>query len=191
MNTTDSSETRHQKLVDRTRYKAGNTMGNIFQKIEEAMVAATFAEAGEHEFASSLLSSGKTSHKKVLLSTDCPVVTGKVLDHALQLCKRLGSMLEVYQIIPSEAVASSPREFFEAGTRRLQSIQDKLSRIGISYKYAIKEATLEEELKIVAENRRDIMAVIIPMCEGRSGDRDQFKAAMSRLFSCPVVFFES
>jgi hypothetical protein len=169
----------------------GNTMGNIFQKLEEAMVAAAFAEAGEQEFASSLLSSGKSSHKKVLLSTDCPVVTGKVLEHALQLCKRLGSMLEVYQIIPAEAVASSPREFFEAGTRRLQSIQDKLSRIGISYKYAIKEATLEEELKEIAVNRRDIMAVIIPMCEGRSGDKEHFKTVMSRLFSCPVVFFET
>lgn len=155
------------------------------------MVAAAFAEAGEHDYASSLLSSGKNAHKKVLLSTDCPVVTGKVLDHALQLCKRLGSMLEVYQIIPSEAVTSSPREFFEAGTRRLQAIQERLSRIGIAYKYAIKEATLEEELKMVAKNRRDIMAVIIPMCEGRSGDREHFKTAMSKLFSCPVVFFES
>ncbi|MHB1351489.1 MAG: hypothetical protein ACYCYR_16670 [Desulfobulbaceae bacterium] len=170
---------------------SGNTMGNIFQKIEEAMVAAAFAEEGEQEFAASLLSSGKTSHKKVLLSTDCPVVTGKVLDHALQLCKRLGSMLEVYQIIPSETVASSPREFFEAGTRRLQSIQDKLSRIGISYKYAIKEATLEEELKLVAQNRRDIMAVIIPMCDSRTGDREQFRTTMSKMFNCPVVFFES
>lgn len=155
------------------------------------MVAATFAEAGEHAYAQSLLSLGKTSHKKVLLSTDCPVVTGKVLDHALQLCKRLGSMLEVYQVIPAESVASTPREFFEAGTRRLQSIQEKLSKIGIAYKYAIKEATLEEELKTVAKTRRDIMAVIIPMCEGRTGDREKFKTAMSRLFSCPVVFFES
>lgn len=166
-------------------------MGNIFQKIEEAMVAAAFAEEGEHEYAASLLAQKKTSNKKVLLSTDCPVVTGKVLDHALQLCKRLGSMLEVYQIIPSEAAASTPTAFFESGTRRLQAIQDRLRDRGIAYKYAIKEATLEEELRTVAKNRRDIMAVIIPLCEGGAGDREKFKTAMGRLFSCPVVFFES
>jgi len=166
-------------------------MGNIFKTIEEAMVAATYAEAGEHEFAQMILSSGKNSNKKVLLSTDCPVVTGKVLDHAMNLCKRLGSMLEVYQIIPSENVETSPQEYFEAGTRRLQSLKERLEKLGISYNYAIKEASLEEELTVLARKRRDILAVIIPMCEEKRGDRDDFKTAMSRLFSCPVVFFES
>jgi len=166
-------------------------MNNIFKKIEESMVAAAFAEAGEHEYAGKILASGKTSHKKVLLGTDCPVVTGQVLDHALNLCKRLGSSLEVFQIIPAEAVESSPREFFEAGTRRLQSLKSKLSTLGISYDFAIKESSLEEELRTISQKRRDILAVIIPVCEGKKAERDNFKTAMSRLFSCPVVFFES
>lgn len=166
-------------------------MNNIFKKIEESMVAAAFAEAGEHEYAGKLLTSGKTSHKKVLLSTDCPVLTGKVLDHALNLCKRLGTSLEVFQIIPAEAIESSPRELLEAGTRRLQSLKSKLSTLGISYDFAIKESSIEEELKTISRNRRDILAVIIPVCEGKETDKDSFKTAMSRLFSCPVVFFES
>jgi len=166
-------------------------MVNIFKTIEESMAAAAFAEAGEHEYAANMLSAGKNSHKKVLLSTDCPVVTGKVLDHALNLCRRLGSMLEVYQIIPSESVESTPREFFEAGTKRLQSLKEKLGRIGISYNYSIKEASLEEELTTLARSRRDILAVIIPRCEGRREDKGDFEKAISRLFSCPVIFFDS
>ena len=166
-------------------------MVNIFKKIEQSMVAATFAEAGEQEFAGALLATGKNSHKKVLLSTDCPVVTGKVLDHALHLCKRLGSALEVYQIIPAEALANSSRDFFEAGTQRLKSLQNRLSKQGISYKYSVREVTLEEELKTLARKRRDILAVIIPICEGRDTDNENFKTAISRLFNCPVVYFES
>jgi|MTBAKMStandDraft_1061839.scaffolds.fasta_scaffold01603_13 hypothetical protein len=166
-------------------------MSNIFKKIEEAMVAAAFAESGEHEYAGSLLKSGKTAHRKVLLSTDCPVVTGKVLDHALNLCKRLGSSLEVFQIIPAGIIESSPREFFEAGTRRLQALKSTLGPLGISYDFAIKESSLEEELRTIARNRRDILAVIIPVCEGNKRDRDSFTAAMGRLFNCPVIFFES
>lgn len=155
------------------------------------MMAAAFAEAGEHDYAAHLLSAGKNSHKKVLLSTDCPIVTGKVLDHALNLCRRLGSMLEVYQIIPSESLESTSREFFETGTRRLQSLKERLGQIGISYNYTIKEASLEEELTALARSRRDILAVIIPRCEGKKEEKKDFEKGISKLFSCPVIFFDS
>jgi len=166
-------------------------MANIFKKIEDAFVAATFAEAGEHEYAKSLLDNGKNSYKKVLLSTDCPLITGQVLHHALNLCKRLGSSLEVYQIIPLDNEASTPRGYFEKGTKRLQSLQERLSQLGISYKYTIKEASLRDELSIIAKTRRDILAVIVPVCEGIQSHKDDFQKAVSQLFSCPVIFFET
>lgn len=166
-------------------------MANIFKKIEEAMVAATFAEAGEQEYAKTLVSGAAKSRHKVLLSTDCPIVTGKVLDHALNLCRRLGAALEVYQIIPPSLFQEPAQELIEAGTKRLQSLQERLSRHGILYEYAIKEATLEEELKNLAVKRRDIQAVIIPTCEGGPGIVDHFRTAVSEMFTCPVIFFEA
>lgn len=167
-------------------------MGNIFQKIEEAMVAATFAEANEQDFARTLVANGGgKSRKKVLLSTDCPIVTGKVLDHALNLCRRLGAALEVYQIIPPSLFQEQAQEMIEKGTQRLQSLQERLSRQGIVYEYAIKEASLEEELKSLAAKRRDVQAVIIPTCEGGPGLVHSFRNAVSELFTCPVIFFEA
>jgi len=167
-------------------------MANIFKKIEEAMVAATFAEAGEQEYAKSIMADGAgKSRKKVLLSTDCPIVTGNVLDHALNLCRRLGAALEVYQIIPPSLFQESAQELIETGTKRLQSLQKRLSRHGIAYQYAIKEATLEDELKNLARKRRDIQAVIIPTCEGGPGLVDNFRTTISELFTCPVIFFEA
>jgi len=168
------------------------TMANIFKKIEEAMVAATFAEAGEQDFARTLVTDGGArSRKKVLLSTDCPIVTGKVLDHALNLCKRLGAALEVYQIIPPSLFQEPAQELIEAGTKRLQSLQQRLSQHGIAYEYAIKEATLEDELKNLALKRRDILAVIIPTCENGTGLVENFRSAVSERFTCPVIFFEA
>lgn len=166
-------------------------MANIFDKIEETFVSAAFAEAGEHDYARSFVTPGKNSHKKVLLSTDCPVVTGKVLNHALNLCKRLGTALEIYQIIPLDAVSTTPGEYFEKGTRRLQSLQEKLSKLGISYKYTVKEASLREELTAMAGKRRDLMAVIVPVCDHIQQHKNDFRETVSQLFSCPVLFFET
>lgn len=166
-------------------------MVNIFQKIEEAMVAATFAEAGEQDYARTLVKNTSKSRKKVLLSTDCPIVTGKVLDHALNLCRRLGAALEVYQIIPPSLFQEQTQDIIETGTKRLQSLQQRLSQQGILYEYAIKEASLEEELKTLALKRRDVQAVIIPTCEGGPGLVNSFRNAVSELFTCPVIFFES
>jgi hypothetical protein len=167
-------------------------MKNIFKKIEESMVAATYAEAGEHDYARDLVSEGTfKSPKKILLSTDCPMVTGKVLDHALNLCRRLGAALEVYQIIPPSLFEEPAQDLIEAGTARLQSLQHRLSQHGIDYHYAIKEATLQDELKDLARKRRDIQAVIIPKCEGGPGLMDNFRTKISEMFTCPVIFFEA
>ena len=165
-------------------------MENIFKKIEETFTAAAFAEAGEHDFATSLLVDGKNSNKKVLLSTDCPVVTNEVLNHAMSLCKRLGSALEVYQVLPTDMNRTSPREYFEKGTR-LQSLQSTLSRLGICYNYSIKAKSFQEELQALAQKRRDIVAVIVPVCEGIQRHKDDFQKTVSQLFSCPVIFFET
>ncbi|MDW7771752.1 MAG: hypothetical protein SCH71_02575 [Desulfobulbaceae bacterium] len=167
-------------------------MKNIFKKMEEAMVAAAFAEAGEHEFACKLVANAADkSRKKVLLSTDCPIVTGEVLDHAMNLCRRLNAALEVYQIIPPSLFQEPARELIETGTKKLQALRQRLCRHGIAYEYAIKEATLEEELKKLAVKRRNLQAIIIPMCEGGPGPAENFRSAMRELFPCPVIFFEA
>ena len=165
-------------------------MGNLYKKIEEAMLAATFAEAGEFDYAREILLSRKSSHKKVLLSTDCPVITGKVLEHALNLCKRMGGSLEVYQLIRFNGEETSPRDYFELGSRRLQTLQAKLNRLGVAYRYAMRETSLEDELREVALHRRDIQAVIIPKCHEGGDNWERFKETVSHLFRCPVVFYE-
>jgi hypothetical protein len=167
-------------------------MTNIFKKIEETMAAAAFAEAGEQEFAAEIAATASSRNgKKVLLSTSCPLVTGKVLDHALNLCRRLGAALEVYQLIPPSLVKEPAREVMESGAERLRSLQRRLGRHGIAYEYAIKESSLHEELKSLAARRRNIQAVIIPVCEDDQGPTENYRTAISDMFGCPVIFFEA
>lgn len=166
-------------------------MATILKKIEESFVAAAFAEAGEHDFARSVLENKKNLHRKVLLSTDCPVVTAQVLRHALNLCSRLGSVLEIHHIIPREPAGMSAMEYFEKAAARLQKLRKRLGGLGISYNYVIKEATLTEELIEIAGKRRDVLAVIIPLCECIQAQKDDFQNTVSRLFNCPVIFLET
>lgn len=166
-------------------------MGNIFKKIEDAFMAAAFAEAGEYEFAQHLLDAGKNSHKKVLLSTDCPIITVKILSHALNLCKRLGGSLEVYQFISTAEASDTSPGAEKNGVKRLQVLQKKLSGLGITYEYAIKDTSLRDELAVISVNRRDIMAVIVPLCEGIQKHKEDFQEAVGAMFSCPVIFFEA
>lgn len=166
-------------------------MGNIFKKIEESMTAAAFAEAGEQEYARTILAGGKSASKKVLLGTDCPEITTKILDHALNLCRRLGASLEVFQIISPASVQASATELVEAGMKRLGALQQRLRGVGIAYEYAIKETLLEDELIPLAQKRRDILAVVIPLCGLQEKDKPEFQSMMSQRFKCPVVFFEA
>lgn len=167
------------------------TMANIFETIEKAMIAATFAEANEHDYARQLLNNEKTSHKRVLLSTNCPIVTDKVLKHTVDLSQRLGASLEVYQILSKELTQDSDATKVEEGRAKLNALQAKLKKQGIFYQYAITDTTLMEELSQLARKRRNILAVVIPKCETTPNFRKRSRQALSNIFKCPVILFES
>jgi len=163
---------------------------NFFKKIEKTMMAAAIAEAGKHKFGKTVVT-GKNVHKKVLLGTDCPEITAKILDHSLELCNRLGSSLEIFQLISPEAQQITSFEVIESGINQLRSLKNKLNKIGIEYEYAIRNTLLEEEMANIAKYRRDILAVIVPNC-GQQKESDQnFQSTIIQCFKCPVVFFES
>lgn len=166
-------------------------MASLWEKIEEAMVAITFAEAGEHHYARQLLNKNKNGHKKVLLSTNCPLVTGKVLKHALNLSQRLGASLEVYQLFSLELKQSTEQLSEKKGQAKLNDLRGKLNKLGISYHYAVTDTTLMEELSVMARTRRDILAVVIPTCEANPHFRKRSRQTLSHIFKCPVILFDS
>ena len=166
-------------------------MGNIFKQIEKAMIAATFAEANERDYARQLLNKEKNAHKKVLLSTNCPLVTDKVLEHSINLSKRLGASLEIYQLLSTEFIKSSNELSIKAGLAKLKELQTGINTSGISYQYTITDTTLMEELTKMAKKRRDILAVVIPTCETSPVLRKRSRQTLSRFFKCPVILFDS
>ena len=77
------------------------SMSNFIKAFEDSMVAATFAEAGEHDTARKYLEKQKNAHKKILFATNAEKITPKTLGRAVSICKRIGAMLEVFHVLPA------------------------------------------------------------------------------------------
>jgi len=65
------------------------------EKFQQAMSAAAFAEAGEFETAREIAGKNKNAHKKVLIVLEGDDLNKRILNYALDLCKRLGGQLEI------------------------------------------------------------------------------------------------
>lgn len=72
------------------------------------MSAVTFAEHGEVETARHFLPN-KNSNKRVLLGVEEPELNPKLLEYALNLCRRVGAKLEILHFLQAKDRLASPR----------------------------------------------------------------------------------
>jgi hypothetical protein len=170
------------------------SMSDFFKNFEDSMVAATFAEAGEHEMAGQYLANQKTAHKKILLATNAADIAPKTLGRAVSICKRIGAMLEVLHV-PS-AGGSQPNQGkspAKDNAANLLQVKERLEGLGISYEFAPGFGSLEEEVIRHATGRRDIMLLILDMADEFCGQKctdQQPDCHLLEQFKCPVVLLE-
>jgi hypothetical protein len=166
------------------------SMSNFFKNFENSMVAATFAEASEHETARKYLARQKTSHKKILLATNATNITPKTLGQAVSICKRIGAMLEVLHVPPtSGSQVDRGNGPAKNSTANFLQIKKYLEGFGISYEFAPGFSSLEKEIIRHATGRRDIMLLILDMAGETPGREyaDQPDCHLLEQFKCPVV----
>ncbi|HUU41674.1 MAG TPA: universal stress protein [Desulfatiglandales bacterium] len=166
------------------------SMSNLFKIFEDSMVAATFAEAGEHETARRYLGKNKTAHKKILLVTSALDITPRTLRQAISICKRIGAMLEVLHILPASGSQADQRNGpAKNSMANLLRIKKRFKGFGIFYEFALGFSSLEDEIIRYAAGRRDIMLLILDIADKAIG-RGCAKEPDSHLleqFKCPVV----
>lgn len=163
-------------------------LATIFEKLEESMTAATFAEAGEFETARQFLKPNKNAYKRVLLGTDRTEINPKALQYALQLCQRIGGNLEIFHVI------HAAEESAEAGqkNRLVEAVQDSLREKGIVYQLVTGEDCLAAAVLKYTANRRNLLCVVFDAIEAGNSTCQKARETMLAKFHtlhCPVVVY--
>lgn len=134
-------------------------MKNLRKKIEDALVAITFAEAGESKVAREILKEGEQPHRRILLGIDDLKPNKKPLLYAANLCKRIDAGLEILYILnPRRNVTLWQLEELK---NRLNPILFELKKEGIGYKVTFRTGYLTEEIIRYIKSRKEIFFVVI------------------------------
>ena len=167
-----------------------SALTTMFKKLEEAMTAATFAEAGEFETARQFLKTNKNARKRVLLGTDKPEIATRTISYAMHLCQRLGGGLEIFHMLrlpENEAGSGLSRE-----EDPLAALNSSLQEKGVIYQPFSGLGCLADEVLKHAGARRDILCVVFDVLEPDGASCRKARENMIAKFQalhCPVVMY--
>ncbi|MCX5874936.1 MAG: hypothetical protein NT087_01290 [Deltaproteobacteria bacterium] len=162
----------------------------MFKKLEEAMTAATFAEAGEFETARQLLKTNKNARKRVLLGTDKPEIAARTINYALHLCQRLGGGLEIFHML--HLLENETASGLNQDDEPLAALNSSLQEKGVIYQPVSRPGCLADEMLKHAGARRDILCVVFDVLEPDGTNCRKAKENMIAKFQalhCPVVMY--
>ncbi len=164
-------------------------LANIFKRIEEAMCAATFAEAGEFKTAGQFLTSGKTANKKVLLGVGEQDLNSGTIRAALNLGQRMEANLEIVHLFqpPADEGDRAGRD-----EKVIGSFQERMQEMGVAYQPVFAENDPEQDLIRYVEKRRDIVCVVLSGIgdpKGRKSHEPSLSENLKQLLHCPVVMY--
>lgn len=156
------------------------------EKFQQAMAAAAFAEVGEFETARQLAGKNKNAHKKVLVVLEGDDLSMRILNYALDLCKRLGGQLEILHKQGPENIDISRTEVWQEFTKKGEDV--------VCSSLDSRES-LDEKLTEYGKTRRDILCVVlrIDLMEKKPVKKKEENAwspdwIMQKL-NCPVMVY--
>jgi K+-sensing histidine kinase KdpD len=145
------------------------------KKFEDAMAAAAFAEAGEHEAAKEVLRSRKT----VLLAISDRMFDRNAFKYALNISKRIDASLEILYITETEKEKTGLKDFMS-----------EVKKEGFKFSLIMKSGCVKKAILDYTDKRGDIIFVVvgsIPELEIEcTSDEKTLSDAWKRL-KCPLV----
>src|SRR4030065_1601754 len=121
-------------------------MKKFIRKIEDAMSAVAFAEAGEHEKAREILKGQKT----VLLAISDRLFDRDAFKYALNVSQRIEAHLEILYVIP-----------FEKERARLKNFLSEVEKEGFRFSLVMKKGCMKKAILDYTEKRSEILFVIV------------------------------
>lgn len=137
-------------------------MTNLREKTEDALVAITFAEAGEFEVARKILGEGEQPWMRVLVAIEDHTSNKETLSYALDLSKKMEAGLDILCVLRPvmDSALQNFRdqvnlELLQELKNRLDSLLFELKKEGIDYKLTFRTGYLTEEIIRYIENRKE------------------------------------
>jgi hypothetical protein len=148
-------------------------MRKWMRKVEDAMAAAAFAEAGEFDIARETLK----GPRKILLALRGEKSDANAFRYALSTCRRIGAGLEILYVSKIEK-------------EMLRKFRSELKREGIDYDVIRKTGSLEQEIRNYTGMKRDILFVVVEVSEGvdiHGKKAERIIADAWKNLKCPLV----
>jgi len=129
---------------------------NIRDRFEEIMGSITYAEAGDFDRATRIISKDgfQPPRKTVLLGIERNKISRNAILHALGLCKRLDAKLELL-------IITSITKLLENNKARVNSVLTVLEREKINVKLEHRSGSYEKEMLKYIKEMRNIHSVVV------------------------------
>ncbi|MEW6326390.1 MAG: hypothetical protein AB1487_02155 [Thermodesulfobacteriota bacterium] len=175
---------------------------DLIGKIQDAMTAVAFAEAGEFEIAREIIGPEGPKHRKILLGMKGPRPSRDPLICAKNLCSRMEAALEILYIVNPDSAAlhewkasehkkEMTRGFLNDALGLLNShileldMEEIISRVFLRMGGA-----LEKEIPLYIDRHKGITLVVVEPLHGKGNNRPGVEEGLSgecNTRGCPLV----
>jgi len=150
-------------------------MKKLMKKIEDAMSAVAFAEAGEHETAREILKGQKT----VLLAISDRMFDRNALKYALNVSRRIDASLEILYVTPFEKERTGLKKFLA-----------EVEKEGFKFSLVMKKGCMKRAILDYTDKRCEILFVIVgsaPELDIECETGEKMLSMAWKKLKCPLV----
>lgn len=161
------------KLLKNKKMLNKKNIKKWLEQFEADMAAASFAEAGEHEFAKEIL----REKRNVLLAITDEKKDMGAFKYAINICKRIGTGLHL--LLPEKIMEIAK-----------DTLSPELTREGINHKLIKISQCIREEILEYTKKNRDILFVVVESIDGldiNCRESQQKIPDTWKSLSCPLV----
>jgi hypothetical protein len=151
----------------------------MMKHVEDALVAATFAESGEAATAISIANEGR----RVLLALKEGRIEGKTLKYALNTAKRINAHLDILYVTAKDGSGHTPDSL-------LVDFESELKSEGIIYRIVPRTGCLKQQIIDYTNSEKDILFAVIESPHSLDADCNKKDKTLSELWQklkCPLV----
>jgi hypothetical protein len=154
-------------------------INKMVRNVEDALAAATFAEAGEAETAISIMKEGR----KVLLALKEGRIDAKTLKYALNTARRIDAHLDILYV-------NAPGESVQSFDPLIVAFEAELRAAGIPHRIVPRTGCLKQQIIDYSNSEKDILFAVIESPHTLDADCNEKDKTLSELWhklKCPLV----